>query len=54
VMASTAAPTAFMGSVSIAAVVFTVAVAKLATAQLEHRSIKERKRLNFVIVLMSD
>jgi hypothetical protein len=53
-MVSTAVPTALMGSVIIAAVVFTVAVAKLATAQLEHRSVTERKRLNLVIVLMSD
>jgi len=53
-MASTAVPTALMGSVIIAAVVLTVAVAKLATAQLEHRSVTERKRLNLVVVLMSD
>ena len=53
-MAFTAAPTAFMGNVIIAAVVFTVVVAKLATAQLEHSSVTERKTINLVIVLMSD
>ena len=53
-MASTAAPTAFMGNVIIAAVVFTVAVAKIATTQLEHSGVTERKRINLVTVLMSD
>jgi hypothetical protein len=53
-MASTAAPTAFIGSVIIAAVVFTVAVAKFATAQLEQISSIDKRRLILVIVLMTD
>ena len=53
-MASTAAPTAFIGSVIIVAVVFTVAVAKLATAQLEQIRSIDKRRLILVIVLMTD
>jgi hypothetical protein len=43
-----------MGSCIIAAVVFTVALAKLATAQLEQISSTDRRRLILVIVLMTD